>query len=68
MTTDEMTFGTIEALAEHLCARRPCGDTPENVTDWLDYSLNKCGLVLITEQRLAELTRARTASSTREGL
>lgn len=37
----------IERLAEHLCARRPCGDTPENVSDWLAYSLERCGLALV---------------------
>jgi hypothetical protein len=44
-------------LADHLCARRPCGGTPENVADWLDYSLNRCGLVVITEQKLGEYHR-----------
>lgn len=37
----------LDDLAEHLCARRPCGDTPENVRDWLAYSLERCGLTLM---------------------
>jgi hypothetical protein len=49
----------IEALAEHLCARRPCGDTPENVADWLDYSLNRCGLMIVRESEYAVLRASR---------
>lgn len=65
MNEDEK-LAPIERLAEHLCARRPCGDTPENVADWLDYSLNRCGLVVMPEQALA--TRTPSPSSDIEEL
>lgn len=49
--------GLIEDIADHLCARRPCGETPENVKDWLAYSLERCGLSLIKSEALSRLTR-----------
>jgi len=49
-----MTDIAVEALAEHLCARRPCGDTPENVADWLVHSLNRCGLALTQAPKAVE--------------
>ena len=47
----------IERLAEHLAARPMpiCSDDMRImlVADWLDYSLNRCGLVVVPEQSLA---------------
>jgi hypothetical protein len=43
---DAVERDCVADLADHLCARRPCGDTPENVADWLAYSLERCGLKL----------------------
>lgn len=44
-------------LAEHLSAR-PIGipNEIEPVANWLEYSLNRCGLVLATEAGTAETT------------
>lgn len=46
----------LERLAEHLAARPITMLPPYDIAkmaDWLDYSLNRCGLVVVTEQSLA---------------
>lgn len=50
-----MVTSPIERLAEHLAARvKP--DEQELVAEWLDYSLNRCGLVVVSEQSLTRPT------------
>ena len=66
---DDHTTGpepcALERLAEHLAARR-LGDWNDTrlVADWLDYSLDRCGLVVVEEQSLA--TRQPQSPSTSE--
>lgn len=59
---DELKASPIERLAEHLSARpQPMFSTEEGyiekVADWLDYSLNRCGLVVVEEQSLTRSTQ-----------
>ena len=49
-------------LAEHLSAR-PMPEGVAAVADWLDYSLNRCGLIVVAEQ---SLTRTPDLSDTPE--
>jgi hypothetical protein len=49
----------LERLAEHLAARpflTGDGGNIAGVADWLDYSLNRCGLVVVPEQSLTRPT------------
>lgn len=57
LATPGLSLCALTRLAEHLAARR-LGDWDDVklVADWLDYSLNRCGLVVVEEQSLARPT------------
>jgi hypothetical protein len=58
--TEHVKACPLEALAEHLSARPM---PAENVADWLDYSLNRCGLMVVGEADYAALKLTRPEPS-----
>jgi hypothetical protein len=52
--TEQLKASPLERLAEHLTARPLTwgNDDLLHIQDWLEYSLNRCGLVVVEEQSL----------------